>query len=68
MGWIRRLLAEESGQDIIEYALLTAFIALVGIVTWQSIGTTIGVKYLGWDTGVQGLSCPPNPGGGAGTC
>jgi Flp pilus assembly pilin Flp len=59
-----RLLREECGQDIVEYALLAAFIGTVGILTWQSIGVGIGSKYLGWDTGVQGLYSPPDPGGG----
>ena len=60
-----RLLREECGQDIVEYALLAAFIGTVGILTWQSIGVGIGNAYLGWDGGVQGLSdCTPDPGGG----
>ena len=61
---INRLMREECGQDIVEYALLAALIGTVGILTWQSIGAGIGSKYLGWDTGVQGLYSPPDPGGG----
>jgi Flp pilus assembly pilin Flp len=62
---MRRLLREESGQDVIEYALLGAFIATVGIVAWENIGVKIGAKFIGWDTGVQTLSgCTPDPGGG----
>jgi Flp pilus assembly pilin Flp len=61
---IIRLMREECGQDIVEYALLAAFIGTVGILTWQSIGVRIGGKYVGWDTGVQGLHSPPDPGGG----
>jgi Flp pilus assembly pilin Flp len=56
---------DEAGQDIIEYALLAAFIGTVGILAWQSIGTGIGTAYTNWDGGVQGLSaCTPDPGGG----
>ena len=60
-----RLLREECGQDMVEYALLAAFIGTVGILAWQSIGVGIGNAYLGWDTGVQGLHSPPDPGAGS---
>jgi Flp pilus assembly pilin Flp len=60
-----RLVCDESGQDVMEYALLSAGIALVGIVIWNSIGVGIFNAYSGWDGGVQGLSaCTPDPGGG----
>jgi len=62
---LTRLLREECGQDIIEYALLAAFIGTVGILAWQSVGVSVGSKYLGWDTGVQGLYSPPDPGAGS---
>jgi Flp pilus assembly pilin Flp len=59
---IARFLREECGQDVIEYALLGAFIGIVGIVTWQSIGVGVANHYSGWDTGVQTLSkCTPDP-------
>jgi Flp pilus assembly pilin Flp len=61
---LRRLIVEDEAQDIIEYALLGALIATVGILVWQSIGTGVANAYLGWDTGVQNLSkCTPDPGG-----
>jgi Flp pilus assembly pilin Flp len=62
---ISRFVVEDDGQDIIEYALLTAFIGVVGILTWQNIGAGIANAYTGWDTGIQTLSsCTPDPGGG----
>jgi Flp pilus assembly pilin Flp len=61
---IIRALRDESGQDIIEYALLAALIGTVGILAWQNIGVGISNAYLGWDAGVQSLSsCTPDPGG-----
>jgi Flp pilus assembly pilin Flp len=61
---ITRLIAEERGQDMLEYALLGALIATVGILVWQSIGTGVATAYLGWDGGIQNLSkCTPDPGG-----
>jgi len=61
----KRFITDERGQDVIEYGLLAAFIATVGILTWQSIGTELANKYTSWDGGVQVLStCTPDPGGG----
>jgi Flp pilus assembly pilin Flp len=61
---LNRLIVEEEAQDIIEYALLAAFIGTVGIVAWQNIGSGVASAYLGWDSGVQNLSkCTPDPGG-----
>jgi Flp pilus assembly pilin Flp len=61
---IGRLLTTDDGQDIIEYALLAALIATLGIVVWQNIGTGILNAYTGWVAGVQNLGrCTPDPGG-----
>lgn len=37
---IRKILRSEEGQDLIEYTLLLAFIALVGVATFMGMGTT----------------------------
>ena len=39
---LRRLIREEQGQDLIEYALLAAFIALAATVAMTALGTSIG--------------------------
>lgn len=58
-------IAEDSGQDLIEYALLSAFVGIVGIVAWSNISPKIGFAYQTWDTNVQAISaCTPDPGGG----
>jgi len=60
-----RFVRDEQGQDLIEYALLSALIGIVGILAWTSIASAIGVSFGSWDTGVQTLSaCTPDPGGG----
>jgi Flp pilus assembly pilin Flp len=41
MTAIGRLASHESGQDLIEYALLTALIAFVAITSVRVLGTTI---------------------------
>ncbi len=62
---LQRFLDDEDGQDLIEYALLSALIGIVGAVIWINIAAAIGIAFAGWDTGVQGLSaCTPDPGGG----
>jgi Flp pilus assembly pilin Flp len=62
---LERFVGDESGQDIVEYALLGALIGIAAILTWQQLATTVGVTYGTADAGVQGLSaCTPDPGGG----
>ncbi len=42
---MKSLIREESGQDLVEYALLLAFIALVCILGMQQLGTAINATY-----------------------
>jgi Flp pilus assembly pilin Flp len=56
-----RFVREESGQDLIEYGLLGCGIATVGILAWDAVRTELGVKYAGWDSGVQDLWEPDDP-------
>ena len=58
---ILSLLSDDTGQDLIEYALLAATIGLVGIVAWQNIVTGIGDAYQGWDTNTQAIWEPQDP-------
>jgi len=53
--------SEDLGQDMVEYALLAAFIGLAGFVVLRSLGIVISAAYTGWDSGVQGLWEPPPP-------
>ena len=59
----RRLLWDERGQDLIEYALLTAGLALAGVAAWPLIVTALGTAYRALDTNTQNLWDPPPPGG-----
>ena len=58
---LQRFTANEQGQDLIEYALLTGAIGLVGVAAWQAITSGIGTAYNGWDSGVQNIWEPPDP-------
>ena len=39
--WINRFVRDEEGQDLVEYAMLLAFIALIAIVGVKTLGTTV---------------------------
>jgi Flp pilus assembly pilin Flp len=58
----RRLLKEDDGQDVIEYALLTASVGLMGIATWPLIEGAIGATYGRLDQQTQDLWEVPDPG------
>ena len=60
----RRLLEfvrDERGQDVVEYALLTASIGLAGAAAWPLVVDAIGNTYAQFDTNTQGLWETPNP-------
>ena len=42
---IKNLIVEESGQDLIEYALLAGFISLVAVAAITSVGTGVQGVY-----------------------
>lgn len=58
---LKRLLVADDGQDLIEYALITASIGLVGIATWPAIETAIGTAYANWDSDTQDIWEVPDP-------
>ena len=60
--WLGRLLDDESGQDLVEYALLTTFIGLAGVATFAALAPLMGQAYGSWDAGLSGLWEPPDPG------
>lgn len=57
---LSRLVREDKGQDIIEYALLAAGISVVTIPIVPLIGTTLNTVYSNINTQVSNL-----PGGGS---
>jgi Flp pilus assembly pilin Flp len=61
---LRRLLIEEQGQDLVEYALLGACIGLVGVAAFTSIESAIKTTYLAWNTNNNNNWVMPDPGSG----
>lgn len=45
MNHLRRFFREEDGQDMVEYALLAAFISIVAILALQAIGPRVNGIY-----------------------
>ena len=62
---LRKLISSDSGQDLVEYALLTAGIGVMGLATWPLIMTSLRNAYVAFDTNTQNLWSPPDPGGGS---
>jgi len=62
-GCIATFVRDDRGQDLIEYALLTAALGLAGAATWPLvIEPAIGTAYRALDGNTQGLWEPPPPG------
>jgi Flp pilus assembly pilin Flp len=58
----KRLLHETAGQDLVEYALLTAAVGIAAVVAWNAMEQVIFAVYSSWDTSVQDLWEPQDPG------
>ncbi len=50
---VTRGLRDESGQDLIEYALLAGFISIVAVTAITSIGSQVNSWYQGYDTTIK---------------
>jgi len=58
-------IADENGQDLIEYALLCTVIGLAGAAAFDLILNAIGNTYGSWDNSVNNLWNTPDPAGGS---
>ena len=56
---LARFVREDEGQDLIEYALLAAFIALVAVVMIISVGTGVNLIYAQVNTQVSNAANNP---------
>lgn len=47
MTYLKKFLTEDEGQDMVEYGLLAAFIAVVAITAIQALGNQIATVFQG---------------------
>ncbi len=57
----RRFLADERGQDLVEYGLLAAIIGIAGILVLPLIGPKMANAFTVWGGNIYGAWQPPNP-------
>ena len=58
---IWRFVKDDDAQDLVEYALLCAFIGLCGIAIWADIVTLMGTHYTTANVEVENLWASPDP-------
>jgi Flp pilus assembly pilin Flp len=58
---LMRLLRDDDGQDLAEYALLVAVVGLTGLAAWAGVQQAIASGYVAWDTAEQQIWEPPDP-------
>lgn len=51
---LNNLVAEESGQDLIEYALVACLVGLAAVATMRTLGTTITSAFTSINTSLSG--------------
>ena len=56
------LIGDDSGQDLLEYALLASLIGIVGALVFPGIAAEMGAAYDSWLTGAEAVWDPPAPG------
>jgi Flp pilus assembly pilin Flp len=56
-----RLITEEHGQDLVEYALLTAAVSVATVLGIAALGSAVNSVYTAWDTRTQDLWEPQAP-------
>ena len=60
-GLVVRVIEEDRGQDLVEYAMLGAFVALATMAGLKAIEDSIATAYVQWDQDEQDLWIPPEP-------
>jgi len=56
MLWLKCLVVEETAQDLIEYALLAAFISLAVVASVDLLGKSLNNTYDGFSKQIDGFS------------
>ena len=61
--YVARFIDDEGGQDLIEYALLSAVIGIAGVLLFPLMQSGMQDAYEGWNTAAQDAWEPCPPGG-----
>ena len=61
MTLIRRLIADDRGQDLVEYILLGALVGLASLILANVMPGVMNAVYVSWDTATQDLWYPDAP-------
>ena len=61
LNTLRRLATEDGGQDLVEYALLSAFIGLAGAAVFSGMSAGMGTSYDSWVDGADAVVEMPDP-------
>ncbi len=61
---VRRFVREDGGQDLVEYALIVALVALVSAAALGPLRIALHDAYVSWDDRKQALWEMPAPPGG----
>ena len=56
-----QLVSDDSGQDLIEYALLTAIVGISGVLILSALSMTMGTAYSSWNSAGQNAWEPGPP-------
>jgi Flp pilus assembly pilin Flp len=56
-----RIVIDDRGQDLVEYALLSGIIGMAGILVFPSIAVKMSAAYTSWQSGVDAVWRPPCP-------
>ena len=58
-----RLVNDDSGQDLVEYALLSGIIGVAGVLLFPVIAGKMGTAYTTWETAIKDAwePCSPAP-------
>jgi Flp pilus assembly pilin Flp len=61
MTFIRRLIADDRGQDLVEYILLGTMVALASLILANVFPGVMSAVYVSWDAATQALWYPDAP-------
>jgi Flp pilus assembly pilin Flp len=59
-----RLIRDDDGQDLVEYAFLAAFVALTTVAALALLQATLQRAYSTWNANIEDLWSMPDPGSG----